>query len=180
METKEIEISKDYYIFLMKDILERLKTITINEEKDNDLFSCVYIQNPYFRHGFEYIHLEKTDDKVVYYSEIKTYSNIFNDVDTTVLFFDKSDNVIGSFPPVDESTVKDLNNRIIENLLRDSLQSFTIINWKIEFELNKTDKNKVSVTLYKSDLFEIFGIDFSSANIFIHNSIAKEITSSGV
>lgn len=177
METKEIEISKDYYIFLMKDILERLKTITINEEKDNDLFSCVYIQNPYFRHGLETVYLEKADNKVIYYSEVIVCSNFSYMTGINFIILDKFNNVIGSSPAADEETIKVVNKLIKEDHIEDHLNVFHLINWKIEFKLNETKLNIISVNLCRSDLSEV-GIDLKSVNTFIHNSIANEINSS--
>lgn len=176
MNTKVTYIDKDYYVFLMNDIISRFKTFNDTRNKDKTLLSWVSIPNTEITLNREVISLTYTDDKVILKSNVFPSSNlIFSD--TKYVFFNKGDEVIGFEPEIEDVKIReDLIASIYENYKNDNfnLNVWGLTNWEIIFSLQSFDK-VVKVTMNYSDLKNELNISLDSIKTFIHESIYKHL-----
>ena len=176
MNTKVTYIDKDYYIFLMNDIISRFKTFNDTRNKDKTLLSWVSIPNTEITLNREVISLTYTDDKVTLKSNVFPSANLISS-DTKYVFFNKANEVIGFEPEIEDDKIReDLISSIYENYTNDNfnLNVWGLTNWEIVFSLQSLN-NIVKVTMSSSDLKDELNVSFGSIKTFIHESIYKHI-----
>ncbi len=176
MNIKVIYINKDYYVFLMKDIISRFKTFNDTRNKNKTLLSWVSIPNTEITLNREVISLAYTDDKVTLKSNVFPSANLISS-DTKYVFFNKGDKVIGFEPEIEDvKTRVNLIASIYENYKNDNfnLNVWGFTNWEIVFSLQSFDK-AVKVTMNYFNLKNELNISLDSIKTFIHESIYKHI-----
>lgn len=173
MIKKEFNISKDYYIYIINDILSCFEKLIKARDKNIEICTIAFIPETSIVIGNEIISITKHENKIILTSNVYSSVNDLTEYSTIDYLFKNNEGiVIGTYPPTSKEQIDYINEITQHPNFIDETLAATIINWRVSFSI--VDTHTIGVEFVKVDLLDVYGIDWSTIDLFICPSIISK------